>query len=471
MKRQRLSLLLLALAALVLCGAPLHPLQAQGQPEVTITPTVIPLSSPEIVNPTRGYYRWYGAEPIPQPRPAYDQYVRYGWRQLEPTRGSYDFSAIEQAMQSAKGQGARFGFRVMSVNEFTSPVEVPSYLIGEAGGSYCQYGGQRIWVPDWNSPAFLERARALMQALGARFDGDPRLLYYDLGIYGHWGEWHNGGLCVPDATAANKRALVDMQIDAFPRSRVLMNSGGAEVDAFVYALGKSPRVGVRVDSLCDASFDLQFTQYPEKLAAMQERWKTAPIIAEFFSYNPTNLSLCQQQVNTWHVAGIANGQVNWSSYGAEQQAQLLTLGKQSGYRYVLNQITYPAAVTRGTTISVSSQWSNQGVAPVYEPFRPSLELQLQGQSSVAWSWTSQLDLQQVLPGAQPQPFVDQLAVPSRLTPGQYTLSLVVRDPAHYRAPLALAITGASSSMRYTLGTLSVGEGGSGHSVFVPVVRR
>jgi hypothetical protein len=471
MKRQRQSLLLLALAALALCGAPPRPARAQGQPDVTITPTVIPLSDPELVNPTRGYYRWYGAEPIPQPRPAYDQYARYGWRQLEPARGTYDFSAIEQALQAAQAQRAKFGFRVMSVNEFTSPVEVPSYLIAEAGGSYCSYGGQRIWVPDWNSPAFLERARALAQALGARFDGDPRLLYYDLGIYGHWGEWHNGGLCVPEATAASKRALVDMQIDAFPRSRVLMNSGGSEVDAFVYALGKSPRVGVRVDSLCDTSFDQQFTQNAQKLAAMQDRWKTAPLIAEFFSYNPTNLSLCQQQVSTWHVAGIANGQINWGSYSAEQQAQLLTLGKQSGYRYVLNQITYPAAVTPGTTVGVSTQWSNQGVAPVYEPFQVSLELQLQGQSSVAWSWVSQLDLQQVLPAAQPQPFTDQLYVPSRLTPGQYTLSVVVRDPTRYRAPLALAIGGANSSLRYTLGTVSVGQGGSGHSLFVPVVLR
>lgn len=131
-----------------------------------------------------------------------------------------------------------------------------------------------------------------------------------------------------------------MQIDAFPRSRVLMNSGASEIDAFVYAMGKSPRVGVRVDSLCDSWFDLQFTQYPQKLASMQERWKTAPMIAEFYTYNPSNLSLCQQQVGTWHVAGIANGQLNWSSYSGPQQAQLLTLGKQTGYRYVLNQLSY-----------------------------------------------------------------------------------------------------------------------------------
>lgn len=30
-----------------------------------------------------------------------------------------------------------------------------------------------------------------MQALGQRFNGDPRLAYVDVGGYGNWGEGHN----------------------------------------------------------------------------------------------------------------------------------------------------------------------------------------------------------------------------------------------------------------------------------------
>src|SRR5262245_52293991 len=69
-----------------------------GGAMITVTPTAIPIGDAEITNPLRGFYRWYGSEPIPQPRPASDHYARFGWRQLEPSRGQYDFSAIEQGL-------------------------------------------------------------------------------------------------------------------------------------------------------------------------------------------------------------------------------------------------------------------------------------------------------------------------------------------------------------------------------------
>jgi hypothetical protein len=446
--------------------------QTESGATITVSPTAIPLSAAEIVNPTRGFYRWYGGEPIPQPRPAYDHYARYGWRQLEPSRDQYDFSALEAALQDANNSGAKFSFRVMSVNEFSSPVEIPDYLKQEAGGKNCTYNGKSLWVPNWDSPQFLARAQALITALGIRFDGDPRLGYYDIGIYGHWGEWHTGGLCTPDAGAATKRALVDMQVAAFPRSRILMNSGGKEVDAFVYALGKSPRIGVRVDSLCDPAFDHQFTDSPEKLAAMQARWKTAPIVSEFHSPNPADLALCDQQVKQWHVAAVANtGIGTWGSYTPEQQAQILQIGKDSGYRFELNTLTYPAEVTTSIPFTIVGQWSNVGVTPAYEDYAVVFELRPQGQTMTAWAGISQLDLEQLLPAAQPHSISDRLLLPSWLAAGPYTLSLVVRDRANYRAPLALAIAGADSSGRYPLGTLMVRPGPAGKNVFLAMAQR
>ncbi|GAB4215347.1 MAG: DUF4832 domain-containing protein [Roseiflexaceae bacterium] len=461
----------IAALALLLAVALTPLLDAQAQTNITITPTVIPLSAPEIVNPMRGYYRWYGSEPIPQPRPSYDHYVRYGWRQLEPSRGQYDFSALEQAMQAAKASGARFSFRVMAVNEYSSPIEVPSYLQKEAGGRYCSFNGTSMWVPTWDNPAFIERARALMQALGGRFNGDPRLGYYDMGIYGHWGEWHTSTLCTPPASDATKRALVEMQIDAFPNSRILMNSGASEVMAFVYALGRSPRIGVRVDSLCNPWFDEQFYQDGEKLAAMKDRWKTAPMVAEFFNPRPDDISLCQRQVQNWHVAAIGNGPINWTSYNADQQSQMVTLGKLTGYRFALTSLTYPAAAPSNSQITLSAQWRNNGVTPAYEPFDVTFELQPKGQSMIAWRAVSQLDLQQLLPSTTPQAVVDQAYLPTGLAPGVYTLSVVVRDSTGYRPPLALAIQGGSASGRYTLGDITIQPGTPGLQVFLPTMRR
>ncbi|MFP4437207.1 MAG: DUF4832 domain-containing protein [Chloroflexaceae bacterium] len=457
------SVLLLLLGV----GVPLT-VQCGTTPQVTVTPTPIDPTAAEIVNPMRGFYRWYEGEPIPQPRPAYDHYIRYNWRELEPARGEYDFSAIVEALERAEATGAKFAFRVMGVDEFNSPVEVPDYLMQAAGGAYCDYYGQSVWVPDWNSPQFLERAEALVTALGERFNGDPRLGYYDMGIYGHWGEWHTLTLCTPPATTATKHALVDMQLKAFYDTRILMNSGTDEVDAFVYALEKSPRIGIRTDSMCDPWFDNQFTDSPAKLALIQERWKTAPIVTEFMHWNPSDPELCLEQVRRWHVAAVANGSVStWDSYTPEQQAQVIQIGKDAGYRFVLEQLTYPTEVAAGSAFEITSHWSNVGITPTYERFVVTFELRPQGQANVAWLGSSHLDLEQLLPTTEPISITDQLRLSYRLKPGVYDLSLVVRDPSGYRAPLNLAITGRTDTGRYPLGTLTVQPGPPWFDLFLP----
>ncbi len=80
---QRMRLLLIGL---VLVFTYLSAPPASGvSSTVTVTPAAIPWSASDLVNRMRGYYRWYDAEPIPQPRASLDHYIRFSWRQLEPT--------------------------------------------------------------------------------------------------------------------------------------------------------------------------------------------------------------------------------------------------------------------------------------------------------------------------------------------------------------------------------------------------
>ena len=101
-------------------------------------------------------------------------------------------------------------------------------------------------------PRLLE-PRALTAALARAFDGDPNLAYYDMGIYGHWGEWHAYPFAdcetAGEASEATKRTLIDMQVSAFSHTRLVMNTGASDSEAFAYALHKSARIGVRIDSL------------------------------------------------------------------------------------------------------------------------------------------------------------------------------------------------------------------------------
>jgi hypothetical protein len=263
-----------------------------------------------------------------------------------------------------------------------------------------------------------------------------------------------------------------MQLDAFPSTRTLMNSGGSEVDAFVYALNRSPRVGVRVDSLCDGWFDQQFTASSAKLAAMQNRWQTAPIISEFVGGSHPNIAQCDRQVRDWHIAAVGAGNFGaWSSYSADEQAQLQMLGKHAGYRIQLNALSYPSEITTGASFQIETRWSNVGVTPLYEPFVAVFELWPQGSSSAAWVGVSQLNLERFLPTSQPQPISDSLILSRRLAPGWYDLRVAVRDFNGGRAPLALASGGQRADGRYSLGQIFVSAGAPGYESFLPILAR
>jgi hypothetical protein len=327
----------------------------------------------------------------------------------------------------------------------------------------------RVWVPDWNSQAFLNRARALVNALGREFDGKSEIAYYDMGVYGHWGEWHAWPFVNCDtageASDTTKHTIIDMQLAAFPKSRIIMNSGAGNSDAFAYALNKSPRIGVRIDSFNWPWFDQQILENEEKKRLIETRWKTAPIIVEFGgSFSPDdskNFSLAKSQVKRWHIASVANGNsYSWDTMTQSQRSNFQMVGNLAGYRFVPREFRYPSIVSRGTSVNLVSKWSNVGVTPLYEPFVVRYTLSPKGQNTIVWRGNSVLDLQTLLPTVSggtdtPKTITDTFTFPQTLSPGTYTLKLVVFDPTGYRRRLALAIEGRSSDGRYPIGDVVI----------------
>jgi hypothetical protein len=480
MTRPHLSLFVVVFSFTVFLSSCTAEHEAELLSQAVITPKEIPLSAPEIANPTRGYYDWqdYGVTPPGLQFPEF--YKRYMWDEIETSKGVYDFKVIKNDIAAATAKGQKFAFRIMAVNSFDNDeIGVPLYMTREVPGDYCAYDPEyiktewevdRVWVPDWNSQAFLERARALVNALGKEFDGDPEIAYYDMGVYGHWGEWHAWPFVNCDtAGEANdntKHAIIDMQLAAFPHSRVVMNSGAGNSDAFAYALSRSPRIGVRIDSFNWPWFDQQIEENAAKKALIESRWKTAPIIVEFGgSFSPDDskdFSLAKAQVKRWHIASLANGNsYTWDTLTQSQKNNFLLAGKLSGYRFVPREFRYPNVVARGHSVRLISKWSNVGVTPLYERFTVRYELRLKGQSRAAWRGESRLDLQKLLPTITtqgtdvPKTVTDLFTFPQSLSPGTYTLSLVVFDPTGYRNKLALAIEGRTSSGRYPIGDVTL----------------
>ena len=446
--------------------APTDPTVPVGQ-LATFRPARVPLDAPELVNPLRGLYRWMGQEQATLPKLALDAYDRYTWRDLEPSEGDYRFTKLEQDIVQAAREGRKYAFRVRAlVSEHSS--SVPDYLMGRMSrGWWADYnhdGKSDTFVPDWKDPVFLDRAASLIAALGKRYDGDARIAWVDIGLYGNWGEWHTSSFHYPSSTGAERGStatlhrIVDMHVAAFSTTPLLMLTDNA--DALVYAMQCSPRIGWRRDSLgWDTGHFEKIETDPVRWNAVKDRWKTAPVITEFVNprhqADPQVYDKALEQVRRYHVSLVSNGNtLAWSRLSQEGKNAFVALGKTAGYRLRLDQLQLPHSLAPGQPFALETTWANDGVAPVYEPWQVVVQLRALGSDRVAWEGTSTLDLRSVLPDA-PTSYTDALTLAPNVAPGAYAVCVIVRDPRATRALLQLANEGRGSDGGYQLGTITV----------------
>lgn len=464
---------------------------------IVINPTAIDFSVPEIINPLRGLYRWRGNETVPSPSPlsriSYDSYDRYEWNDLEKGEGEYDFSALERTIAKAASEGRKHSFRirVLIANEGSG---VPEYVMAKLEKGWWsdtnKDGKSDTYVPDWNDPDFLSGVERLLQALGKTYNNDPRVSFMDIGIFGSYGEWHTYGFSYPQSNGAvsmsrpNRHKLIDYHLAAFPDKHLVMMTDDEE--SLVYALQQSPRVGWRRDSLGVEHFSSIVKDLTklgaDKLLLFEERWKTAPVITEFMNKKyhkyPDTFYTAKEQVERYHVSMVGNGNTDqWSTFDQRTQDAFVEVGKASGYRFALKQATISATFSAGEQIVLESTWLNEGVAPSYDKWEVYYQLRDRSTGEVVWEVLSQTNLSTLLPTAESGPVTirDTAKLPRVLNQGSYDFNVIVRDPATYRKPMALAIAGVQSDGSYQLTTINVAQSTARSSlennVYLPLILR
>lgn len=442
--------------------------QAQAANRSTLRPAAVAPADTEIPNPLRGSYEWLDNPPQPAGWPVVDSYVRVGWRDLEPRQDAYNFSSLDQQLAQAQARHGKLGIRIMPACTGCAPtsIGVPDYLKALMPlGFWFQLNGTNNYAPDWNSAAYLDRLNALLQALGKRYDNDPRLGWVEISGYGDWGEWHTTGWPYPSPggatriTDANALKIVDMNIRAFPHKRLLMLHDHEK--ALAYALSLSPAIGVRNDCLGDKWFTESMTALS---GVIKDRWKTAPIVTEYCYQHPQSAGfrLAADQIQAFHVAMIGNGNMDpLSRFSAADQTLFRRNNQSAGYRFVLDSVSTPSRIAPGSSFTLEASWSNIGVAPSYLPWKASFRLSDPATGAVVWQGPSKLDLSALLPtrdraGDHPVAVADTGTLPATVRSGTYTLSVIALDPTSYYQPLELSIAGRRADGSYTLGTVTVG---------------
>lgn len=101
--------------------------------------------------------------------------IMYSWKQLESSRGHYDFSIIESDLNYLSSRNRRLFIQLQDATFNPEYNAVPDYLLSDEfdGGAVMQRGDNNDdgWTAKrWNA-AVQERFAALLMALGERFDG------------------------------------------------------------------------------------------------------------------------------------------------------------------------------------------------------------------------------------------------------------------------------------------------------------
>jgi hypothetical protein len=109
--------------------------------------------------------------------------IAYSWKQLEPEKDEYDFSAVRDDLTFLRAKGKRLFIQIQDVTFSASRVGVPRYLTVESrynGGAAKQYEYREgdeahAVVAGWAArrwdPAVQDRLHRLFFALGKEFDG------------------------------------------------------------------------------------------------------------------------------------------------------------------------------------------------------------------------------------------------------------------------------------------------------------
>ena len=386
-------------------------------------------------------------------------------------RTNFTWEPLDRLLDGIAARGCQSVFRIY-LEYPRKPSGVPKFLI-EAGlqlRAWTNTNTQPLppaldHTPDYEDPRLRAALTSFVAALGARYDGDPRVGFITAGLLGTWGEWH----CYPHTEwFASKRVqaeVMDAYEAAFRKTPVLLRYPAGDSDS-AHAPNAQRRVGYHDDSFAWATLETgrkQDTWF--YLAALRhagpaalERWRTAPIGGEI----RPELWPC-----LWKTAGCQQGQdfarcvrethATWlmdsstsRSMQPDERERAVAAARSLGYEL---QVTEASAALTGRRLEIAVTITNRVGAPFYAGWPVSVVAVGVAGGAVGIELPFQFNA--LLPGAAATGSGSlDLA---RVSAGKVTLLLGIPNPLKGGRPLRFANTGQDLDRPgwLTLGTIQV----------------
>jgi hypothetical protein len=361
------------------------------------------------------------------------------------------------------------------------------------GGGEAEYAiFQSHWprdmvVRDWESDKFKKRLAGIIRKMGAAWDNDPRVAFVEMALIGAWGEHHH-----PVPSPEIQKVMGDAFTASF-KNKLVMAAGG-EPNRFV-----DYRFGLHIDCFGTGS---QLGKHVAQLEGpLADTWKYAPRGGEM---RPDEVKFAGEDctINTivrdhsdslvrlirrWHWSML--GWIGFDPNDPLETANAQRVQKAFGYRFVLDEVRYPAQVSPGGPLDVSFIVRNVGSAPFYYNWPVEVSLLDANTRQPVWKDTfKDLDIRSWMPGnfsdigkgravllpngkvgsfkwdtgidydipAAPTEVRGRFSLPPSLPAGRYIVALAILDPAGNVPSVRLAITNYFKGGRHPIGRIAVG---------------
>jgi len=352
---------------------------------------------------------------------------------IEPL-DTFDWTALDALLNATASRGNQSIIRPY-LDYPALPTGVPQFLIDSALAfdSYPDYGGGQS--PDYDNPDLLQAIDDFVTAFGARYDGDPRLGFVQIGVYGFWGEWHTYPHEDWAMTVANRTALLEAYLEAFDATLIqLRYPGDGQVS-------QRTRVGYHDDSFCHSTVDTTATEdyfFFTRLtdAGLQNQWQRNVIGGELYPdlqsevFRPDYVVSKFQQdwdatvaaVHPTYIINSAAFEGTGYPAGPERDAALLA-HRRLGYELHVSEVRI---ATVDDTVTADIRLRNRGLAPFYYDWPVELAAIHTGTEALTSLGESSAELPAIQPdGADHErTLTGSVALP----PGEYRLLMRVVNP-------------------------------------------
>ncbi len=305
-------------------------------------------------------------------------FLRLPWAFLEPEKDNFNWEIIDTPAQRWLQSGRQVAFCISATEQWTRQ-GTPQWVFDE-GAKYYEAShfveGDRVYdtpgmlEPDYADPVFLKNVEHLVERMAERYDGDPSVAFFAIGLYGMWGEGHTV-LTTPSHGHSwgddTKKKYIDIYTRHFKKTQLCIsddyaghNDRRARFEITEYARRKG--VTIKDDSILVEAEPNPW--YHDGMA--QFFWPDMPVILEHGHMDliPWNKELLLKSIEAYHASYMS---IHWWPREElnDNRDIIDRINLRLGYRLNMEKAEWPRTIRKNEPFTIRSLWKNVGVAPCY----------------------------------------------------------------------------------------------------------